>query len=411
MVDDQWGVSSSAAKTLESNPLVPAQQVSRGDDLADVSTSPAGLPRVDWGPLWNVDQSGGLLQFWKRKRQEIVEEEQLIDGLRQDFLRENEALKSDIDARKAELEAARNRFKNTQKDNIDQMAEWQAKLERIQARLEHEKEKRRRELEIKEADGHILTVAGLVRDQPTNFCVVDIGWTDGVRKGMQFDVFRDTRLGKRIIKGKIKVTKVNAKTSECLILPPQEKMPYCPQTGWEAPEPDMLYSVYGATGDGYDEVQELVRPTEASPITPDDSNVEVVVAEADVLDPIVEGDKISNPYFNVRRRPEGIPDVAWEMKRLNMIMRGEISPDAIPGERLTFVLGGEPLEKSRREVRMFIEENGGVLQESLTLNTNYYVVGTGPEAKKMLAEAQELGVRVIREDELYSMFGEGSVER
>ena len=88
----------------------------------------------------------------------------------------------------------------------------------------------------------------------------------------------------------------------------------------------------------------------------------------------VEGDYVANPYFSAE-------------------------------EKLTFVFGGDTIRRSLREIKYFIEENDGVLQDELTLETNFLVAGTGPEADRMVKKARELGVKILREDELYGFFG------
>ena len=345
---------------------------------------------------WQPERIGGLLKFREEKNQDIRAEDELIRRLRRDFTSQRRDLRRDLDQRRAELAAEQRKFKDKGGQHIKKDAELRRRIGRVTERLEHEITKRREELKVKEADGEVLSVGGTVADKPTNFCVVNIGWDDGVRRNMKFEVFHQTPSGRRLTKGMIQIQEIRAKTSNCVILPLKIRMPVCPQTGWEATSEEMLYSVYATASEGGDEVVPLKRTIS-----------EVLVPGVNPLFPIMPGDRISNPYFTVNKRPTHISEKDWQLKRIRMLLSGDITFNSTLGERQTYVLAGEPLHKSRREIKLFIAENGGILQDELTLNTNFFIVGTGPNVNKMVDEARELGVRVIREIELYELFGAG----
>ncbi len=66
--------------------------------------------------------------------------------------------------------------------------------------------------------------------------------------------------------------------------------------------------------------------------------------------------------------------------------------------RLTFVVTGTLAGFSRDEVKEFIEANGGKVTDSVSKKTSYLVRGEAPGSK--LQKAEELGVKVIGEEEL-----------
>ena len=402
-IADAWGSSSGSWRGYQDVPETPAppDPVNIEDlekfDLKQVSEQLEELQRdVRSEAAWRAERTGGLLKFWKEKNQEIRAEDELIRRLRRDFFSRRQDLRRDLDQRKAELADAQRKYKNTNKESIKEIAELARRDDRVRERLEHEEEKRIEELKVKEADGKVLSVGGTVADKPTNFCVINIGWADGVRRNMKFVVFHQTPSGRRVTKGMIQIQEARAKTSNCVILPQKKRMPVCPQTGWEASSEDMLYSVYATGSEGGDEAVRLKRTTS-----------EILVPGVNPLNPIMPGDRISNPHFSVSKKPDHVSEADWQLKRIRMLLSGDITFNSTLGDRQTFVLAGVPLHKSRREIRLFIAENGGILQDELTLNTNFFIVGTGPEVNKMVDDARELGVRVIRETELYELFGAG----
>jgi len=185
------------------------------------------------------------------------------------------------------------------------------------------------------------------------------------------------------VKGMVEVTEVRAHTSDVVILPERRRNPTCPQCGWEAPEPDMKYCPFCFLGDSNNEVQQL------------DQSVKAVLSQAqNPFLPIVPGDRLSNPYFS-------------------------------PNRPLIFVLGSQPVRRNRQEMKAFIMDNGGRVVDPETLlirpeetlvkdvvlevspsEINYLIPGTGPDADRLLKRARELGIRVMREEELFEFFGE-----
>ena len=73
-----------------------------------------------------------------------------------------------------------------------------------------------------------------------------------------------------------------------------------------------------------------------------------------------------------------------------------LSSGALSG--LTFVVTGTLANFTRQGIKEYLQSNGGKVVGSVSKNTDYLVVGENPGSK--LAKAQELGVKIINEDEL-----------
>ena len=203
--------------------------------------------------------------------------------------------------------------------------------------------------------------------------------------GVEWDVERATEvkpieeLGV-VVKGMIEITEVRKHSSDAVILPERHQRPVCPQCGWVAHKADMKYCVFCFVGDDNDEVQPL-----------DTTIVRLLNIAEDPFLPITVGDRLSNPYFS-------------------------------PNRELVFLLGSQPARQTRQHMKAFIEYNGGrvveprvllvrpeeadaAFREVMPYQVNYLIPGIGPEADDLLKRARELGIRSMREEELYEFFG------
>ncbi len=186
-----------------------------------------------------------------------------------------------------------------------------------------------------------------------------------------------------IIKGMVEIVDVRAHSSDAVILPERIRKPSCPQCGWEAPKSDMKYCPYCTVGDADDEIQTLDEPT-----------VALLNKAVNPFLPMMAGDRLSNPYF-------------------------------APNRPLVFCLGSVPVRRSRQMLKTFLKANNGRVVEPEVLLTkpqdaavsvditevypyeiNYLIPGIGADADDLINRARSLGIRIMREGELFEFFGE-----
>ena len=84
-------------------------------------------------------------------------------------------------------------------------------------------------------------------------------------------------------------------------------------------------------------------------------------------------------------------------------MGGQPSASSGPLSGMTFVVTGTLAGFSREGVKEFIEQHGGKVIDSVSRKTSALVLGEAPGSK--FQKAQELGVKVIGEEELRKMVG------
>ncbi len=203
--------------------------------------------------------------------------------------------------------------------------------------------------------------------------------------GLEWEIERATEVKSPeelgvVVKGMIEMVSVRKHSTDAVILPERRQKPICPQCGWLAHKLDMRNCVYCFMGDDNDEVQPL-----------DTTIVRLLNKGQDLFQLIVAGDRLSNPFFS-------------------------------PNRELIFLLGSQPARQTRQHMKAYIEYNGGRVVEPQVLLTrpedpeaafreimpyrvNYLIPGVGPEANDLLKRARELGIRSMREEELYEFFG------
>ena len=80
-------------------------------------------------------------------------------------------------------------------------------------------------------------------------------------------------------------------------------------------------------------------------------------------------------------------------------------PKETPLEGKTFVLTGALNDFSRDEARRIIEELGGRVSSSVSRRTDFVIVGKDPGSKYI--KAQQLGIKILNEDEFKKMINTG----
>lgn len=218
-------------------------------------------------------------------------------------------------------------------------------------------------------DGTILAV-----DQDCRFLVVDLGRKDHVHKGMRFEVVR-WRFSKWNRMGIIELTEINTTTSKAILLDAiQASERRCDLCGYIAKSQDERYCPFCGGGD------------EGKKVVPLSGRARDEVVVPKKLDPILPGDKISNPIYSKHKV-------------------------------LRFALSGETLYYSTDELRQAILDYGGIPQDEIDVNTDYLVLGRtldpamkqeGEEAKAryekfeaVMKTAKRYGIPVMRERDLF----------
>lgn len=107
----------------------------------------------------------------------------------------------------------------------------------------------------------------------------------------------------------------------------------------------------------------------------------------DLLDPVLKGDKITNPFFDRERV-------------------------------LRFAFSGDPVRYSQDVIKNTVLEHGGEIHDEVRPTTDYLVIGRVPdrrganeaelqrirEYERMMNQAQTYGVRFLREVDLFDFF-------
>ncbi len=257
-----------------------------------------------------------------------------------------------VSSRQTELESEIDRLRlayEQEKQRADQLAkELNQAEERVQAmRMSAEKNMRNLRQQImdlesvieekqeaargrvalleEEYDGRIIAA-----DIGNKFVVVNLGTTHNVRPGMRFNVIR-WRYNNWATLGEIEITKANPTTSEAVIRDEIVAQKVSPITGWEAPDPDMIVDPYTVRENGSQPVYLVSASTEPEPTM-------------DPMDPILEGDYVTNPFYSRSRQ-------------------------------LRFVIAGEPIRYSHEELRRVIQQSNGIVQDTVGPTTDFLVLG------------------------------------
>lgn len=216
-------------------------------------------------------------------------------------------------------------------------------------------------------DGEILNV-----DIASKIVVVDLGRINRVRRGMRFDVIRWENNTWQYI-ATIELMRVDHTTSTAAIMDRAPVRVFDPTTGYEPSAPEALYSPLSARGDEGNRVVPLMREEREYTSTMKE------------LNPILRGDKISNPFYS-------------------------------RGKQLRFAVTGEPVRYDRNRIHTVLRENGVLVQSAPDETTDFVILGilpektqalTDDEIKKIevyereLALAETYGIPILREVHLF----------
>ena len=227
----------------------------------------------------------------------------------------------------------------------------------------------------KETDGEILEC-----DLARRMVMVNIGRLNKARPGMQFDVRRKRGLDWDVI-AKIELIRVDETYSEAVVLDKVVPIKRCPITGWTTTDMNMRYSPFTTMIDENGRISDRALPLET-----------MGVEERPTMNPmypVLKGDKIYDRFFNPNHRPR-------------------------------FVLVGDPALHSREQIEMAIRNYNGTLEDRITADIDYVIVGRTMERtsgmsneaaqrsadqEKLLEQARIFGIPFMREVELFRYLG------
>lgn len=221
---------------------------------------------------------------------------------------------------------------------------------------------------LNEVDGEVISA-----DVVNGYCFINLGTADGVQNGYRFEVYMH-KDGKRMRKALIEVRRAGPTKSECIIVRRPVLMPTDPTSLYVASEPEEMYSPYQESGRQGASAQQLTgkpRPVQLG-YNPDY--------------PVIEGDKIQNPFFNKR-------------KALKFYIAG--AKDLENGRQKSAIKYGW------REIKAMVEHYGGSVVAAPDVGVDYVIAQKNPKEEGTDLEKAEfqkvlsLGLPIVYEWELF----------
>ncbi len=221
--------------------------------------------------------------------------------------------KAELARKEAQIEQERTEKLDLEKKLNMEIAALRSDISEKKRRIDQLVKKKAKELMSADPDGEVI-----LADNKLGYCWVNLGRTHGLRAGSTFEVFRYIKGGRRKMKGKIEIKKIDTTHSQAAII---------------------------------------------ESLDPED-------------DPIVKGDYIISPLFDRE-------------------------------ETKIFVFAGELINPlySKAEVVKMIEEMGAKVDRELSVETDFLIAGKGAEETEEYTKAVELGIFIMREDELFKYIG------
>lgn len=295
---------------------------------------------------------------------DLLQNFQTLQTERDNLLQQNKILKTDVNKERIQTQAIADDSILIHRLLVEEKQALYEALTEKAAALEH-----RSEIRQEQYDGEVIDL-----DLITHMVVVDLGRVHNVRRGMRFDVIR-WRMNRWNYIATVELTEVNHTSSVAIILKHEDELRVDPVTGYVARDPEERFSPFVAQGEDQDRVVPLARDTQ------DD------VQDMDLLDPILKGDKILNPFYD----------------------REKV---------LRFAFAGDPVRYSPDVIKNTILEYGGEVHDEVRPTTDYLVFGKVPDRKganeadlqrirlyeQMMNQAETYGVRILREVDLFDFF-------
>jgi DNA ligase (NAD+) len=117
------------------------------------------------------------------------------------------------------------------------------------------------------------------------------------------------------------------------------------------------------------------------------------------------GPKVAESVFQFFREPRN-QELVDRLRAAGLQFEYQSTrPKGGPLKGLTFVLTGTLPNLSREEAKKLIETAGGKVSSAVSKKTNYVVAGA--EAGSKLEKAQELGIKIVGEEQLLDLIKVG----
>ena len=390
-------------------------------------------------PKWNSakDKWKGTYDDWKKLNADI--DTALLKLKEQAVKTEQETgkAKSERDTEENNEDVARKQMVVDRKVATDEIGKIRASHEEVLDKVSNVTREIRKS-KVVAPQGKIIEA-----DESLQTVVVDIGSIQGVHQGLEFDVFSGAHT-ELVKKGRIQIVKVNATSSEGIIMPPKVELKQDPVTGWVATDPRMKYSIFALGGQDEADALELIKPkTKQDRIDAyrtEKMEKEQGLEEVDRMRreqeepsvppvelgkgfvPIAAGDWITNadfvPIVSGQQYQRQTTDELLSMQDVNL------SP-------LTFYFTDSVRAYRKEFLRRLCERNHCKANDSMTADVDYVVTSSGStradlleeklasskdkeevsadiknQRKTLLAlqEGKKIGAHVISEDEMEAFF-------
>ncbi|HOX07763.1 MAG TPA: hypothetical protein PK280_15290 [Planctomycetota bacterium] len=212
--------------------------------------------------------------------------------------------------------------------------------------------------------GRILAAAA-----DTRLAVINLGTRVGVKRGMRFEVFQVRYGNRRVHKGFLEVKSTEPEVSTCSILVKEIRLPRCPICNYTAEQSEELYCPR-CTAPGSPQAFQRLSGTP-----------KVATVGQSETDPIVKDDLLYNPLFALR------PGVRY----------------AVVGEPLQAPVPRPPDDRVTPalldHIRKTVEFYGGKVVAEVNAETDVVIALRG--AKEAVSRAEEMGIPVVREFEIF----------
>lgn len=207
----------------------------------------------------------------------------------------------------------------------------------------------------------------ILSDPLRNFVAINIGTGAGVKNGFRFEIYTIQPGNKHKTKAYGIVRNAGVTQSECMIDARPIELPTDTQSGYVATEPEEIYSPVAQSGKkGFS--AEIMTATKT------------VMSGQNMMDPVVEGDLIQNPFFDAGRQ----------------IIFYIAGSKEVVGERQK-----SAIRYRWTEIKDMAERYGAKVVAEVDTNVNYVIAQKNPGDDPEYKKAVDFGIPIVYEWELF----------